>query len=143
MFSGSSAPRRIGNADGTTNVYCFTCGEFICQTFMGFTSAQCEMCRRTENGEKITNEAVREYEQLKMQHSNVSLLVLPEEQKGPRFTLGSMVSNVLTAVGFKKQTNQTQVMPSARLAKEKKRGRLFESVDLGSITDVDQQLKPK
>lgn len=140
MFSSSSSPPRRGNADGTVNIHCFECGTFICKTYANFTRAICEMCRRVANGEALSMEAVAEYEQLKEGQANVSLLVLPEVPKGRAFTLSSMVGTVMQAIGFKKLTNQASNTESAKLARSKKRGRLLESVDLGSMTDIDAKL---
>lgn len=40
--------RRVLNADGTVNIHCRSCGEFICKSrYAGYTSATCAKCQGT------------------------------------------------------------------------------------------------
>lgn len=57
-----------------------------------------------------------------------------------KFSFRSMAGDLLEAVGFlQKKKEEAPVSP--KLVKQKRRPRLFDSVDLGSIESVDQKLK--
>jgi hypothetical protein len=93
---------------------------------------------------------IRAYELAKMGKADVSLVVVPEEPLGfkANFTLRSMGSSVMQAIGITKPIEEPA--KSTQLAKERRRGRLFESVvlgdsqpkppGLGTITSIDEAL---
>jgi hypothetical protein len=140
VFSSSSRQVDRVNPDGTLNVYCWMCGEFITATTLRMNRALCELCRRTEAGETIPADVLRDYKLSKGKHVNVSMLLLPEETSATRkkFSFRSMMGEVLEALGVK----QPEKVPEASkvIARQKKRGRLFENVDIGT---VDQGLREK
>lgn len=94
------------------------------------------------NGEPITEQSIKEYELAKLGKANVTLLdlsvELPEEVK--KFSLRTMVGEFLGAVGFLKKPKEEEPK-SQKVAKQKRRGRLFENVQLGSMTEIDERLK--
>ncbi len=144
MFSGSSADRRLNNPDGSSNVFCFTCGEFIARTYERIYRAQCEICRRVLEGEVLTEEAIRAYQIGKQDKANVSLLDLKEHvpAQAKRFSLRSLTGDFLKAFKFVKPDLPTEeTVPSMKVSKSKRRGRLFEHVEIGSMTEVDEALK--
>jgi len=122
------------------NVFCFNCGEFIGATFLPFNRAMCELCRRIELGEIVDENAVRQYMLSKREKVDVSLLTLPASDPTMRpFSLRSMIGEVLEAVGLKKAPKKK--LESVKLSEQKKRGRLFETVTLGSMEEVDKELQ--
>lgn len=146
MFEGSSRGRSKVNWDGSTEVYCFQCGEFIANTFQRVTSSMCEMCRRVQNGEVITEQALKEYQMQKMGKSNVSMLNLQDNIPEPakKFTLRSMTGEFVRAFKSVIKAPQTEkTNPSIAVANSKRRGRLFDKIDFGSIENVDEKLKEK
>lgn len=141
MFGASSRPKQTQNRDGTNNVYCYQCGEFIAITYVSIQKAQCEMCRRVEAGEEITDEMVRAYKLAKGDRVDVTYLNLPEPDLRAvglkkKFSFATMAGEVMAALGnFKlsgkdKQPEETPVQ-SAQIAKQKRRSRLFSNVKLG------------
>jgi hypothetical protein len=142
LFSGSSRQRNQRNADGSQNVYCYLCNEFICVTFSNFQRALCELCRRIEEGEILTPEAVQQYKLSKGDKTDVSMLLLPvNEPTAKKFTLRSLTGEILQAVGLKKP--EAKKLKSVEVAEQKKRGRLFSQVDLGSMDTLDTELRKK
>jgi hypothetical protein len=105
------------------------------------------------NGEKITTGAIREYELAKMGNADPSIVtgvMIPDPPPGfsSKFTLRSMGSDIVQAMGFKKAEKPSE---SATVAKRRHRGRLFEGLDieetpqvakdLGNIKDIDSKLR--
>lgn len=135
MFSSSSRQADRLNADGSRNVFCYQCNEFIAVTHLQMGRALCELCRRIEAGEEVTEAAVTQYLLAKAPKIDVSMLLLPEEPRGKKFSLRSLGGVVMEAIGLAKP--EKQAVPSAKLAKEKKRTRLFQNVDLGSIEEFE------
>lgn len=145
MFSGSSADRRLVNPDGSSNVYCMSCGEFISKTYERTNRATCELCRRVLAGEVLTEEAIRAYQIGKQDKANVTLLDLSDKipAQARKFSLRSLGSGFLRAYKAVKAPPPTEeTVPSMKTARSKRRGRLFESVTLGSMEEVDEKLKP-
>ena len=143
MFSSSSTPsnRRRINADGSVNVFCQTCGEFIGKSSVHIVKAQCEMCGRVEEGHPLNEEAVRLYQQGKMRAESVTMLTLSQELNSPKkrkFRVSDMTGNFLEAVGLKKKAKAEP--DSVKASKNVKKGRLFEGTGLGNIEAVDEQL---
>lgn len=141
MFHSSSLPNRH-NADGSTNVKCYQCGQFIDKTFVRMDRALCAICQKAQDGELLTQEAVELYERSKQGKGAVSLVVVPQEVEPGGFSLRAMVGDAFKAVGFRKKEKDKAVQ-SVQVAKSKQRKRMFESVDLGAMEDIDAQLKPK
>lgn len=103
--------------------------------------ALCEMCRRTMNGEEITEEAVREYEAQKLGRANVSLLVLEEPPtQAKEFSLRSMTGEFVRAFKFLLKP-RPEAPVSKTVSKTKRRGRLFDTPEIGSMLQVDETLK--
>jgi hypothetical protein len=95
-------------------------------------------------GVVLTPEQVRDYKLAKGSKANISMLLLPEEPEGYKFTLRSLGGDIAQAIGFKKKESDVPADKSVAVAKGKARGRLFESVDIGaSMAEIDQQLKDK
>lgn len=144
MFSSSSNRGRIINGDGTRNVYCLQCGAFICSTTLAIGKAICELCQRSMNGEPLTEEAIRQYEAQKMGRADVSLVVVPTyPEEAKKFSLRMMASDLLNALGLPKE-DKKKSLGSVKVAKEKRRGRLLENINLeslGSMQEVDAALK--
>lgn len=144
MFSSSSADRRLTNPDGSSNVYCDTCSEFIAKTYERTNRATCELCRRVLSGEILTEEAIRAYQLAKQDKANVSLLDLSDKipAEAKKFTLRSMTGEFVRAfksIVAPKPTAATS--QSMKVSNTKRRGRLFEGLEIGSMSDIDEQLK--
>jgi hypothetical protein len=144
VFQSSSRDRRLSNPDGTNNVFCWSCSEFISKTYERTNRALCELCRRVLNGEVLSEEAIKAYNLGKLDRANVTLLDLtievPAEAK--KFSFRSMTGEFIRA--FKSITapppNEVTV-PSMKVSKGKRRGRLFDNVTLGSMEEIDEKLK--
>jgi hypothetical protein len=145
MYSSSSRMGNRGlNYDGSHDVRCFQCGENLGKTFAQIGRALCELCRRVENGEELTEEAIRDYKISKAGKQDVSMLLVPNEPKATglkAFSLRSLGGDILTALGIKKKEEPPQ--KSTVIAKGKRRPRLFEGVQLGSMVDLDGELRKK
>ena len=143
VYSGSSRNSPLYNPDGSVNVSCYVCGEFIAKTYQRATRAMCELCRRVETGEPLTDDVIRAYKMAKRDRVDVALCELPDvPPKTPikKFTLRSMGGDILRALGVKRPVVTTR---SQEIAKEKRKGRLFEGIDLGSMEQIDKLSKPK
>ena len=155
MYGASSTQNRRGtiNSDGSWNIHCYQCGDFICVTTTSTSRALCELCRRILEGEIITPEAVAEYKLAKRNRNDCTMLVLQEMEKHEKkFSLSSMTGEFLSAIGFKRKETSVPSETSTKISKSKKRGRIFESVDLekemappeggiGSMLEVDAELE--
>ncbi len=141
LFHSSSRAKRHTNPDGAIDVHCWNCGCYIGRTYERITSAQCELCRRVELGEPMTEDMVRQYKSAKIGHEDVTMLLLPVETPhglGKKFSVRSMAGNVMQALGIKQPPPEPTI--SQHVAKSKQRKRLFESVQLGSVESLDQEL---
>lgn len=98
-------------------------------TSMQLGKVVCELCRRVENGEPLTPEAIRQYRESKMGVMGVTMInVPPPEDRGPQINpVRSMGNGFMRALGFDKTSAPTQ---AEIVVQEKQRGRLFEEVDL-------------
>lgn len=140
MFHTSSRNSHRLNADGTANLYCFSCGEFVSKATMPMR-VQCALCQRATDGEVLTNEAIEFYKQGKTPvSSQINMLVLPDvpgkEEK--KFRLGSMTGNLLEAIGIKRKKKKE--LPSQAASRESRRGRIFEGTILGNMQQVNHDL---
>lgn len=159
-FGSSSRQGQRANNDGSINIYCYICQEFIGRTFLKVNRALCEICRRVEAGESLTEEAIRAYKLSKADKVDVSMLVLNEPDLTAygfkKFSLRAMAGDALSAVGrFLLNENaqtkeQTAALPSVKVARQKRRPRLFSNISLqeeqqniGDMNSVDKGLKPK
>lgn len=154
LFSSSSRQMKRVNADGSVDVYCYACGQYIGPVFVRINRALCEMCRRVENGEPITEEMIQAYRAAKADKVDVSMLLIPPEPDlkalgGKKFSLRSMGGNIVSALGRfvmgqKATPQELSKLPSVQTAKTKRRPRLFANVDLnselGSMEDIDKSL---
>lgn len=141
FYSGSSRPNSI-SGDGSRMVFCYMCHAFIGRTFESIQRALCEMCRRVENGEPITEAAIREYELGKLGNANVSLLELTDNIPEPakKFTLRSMTGEFMSALNFLMRKKPDAVKAKA-VARSKRRPPLFSAVQLGNMQEIDEKLK--
>lgn len=159
-FGSSSRQGQRANNDGSTNIYCYQCQEFIGRTFLKVNRALCELCRRVENGEILTDQAIREYKLSKADKVDVSLLVLEEPDLAAfgfkKFSLRSMAGDAMSALGRfllnegPQTKEQTAALPSVKVARQKRRPRLFSNISLdeepqgiGDMKSIDKALKPK
>src|SRR5678815_902279 len=104
IFTSSSRMRDLTNEDGSYNIFCYQCSEFICKTYLRMGNrALCELCRRIMNGEKLTEDAIRQYKLNKAGKVDVSLLIVPDEMPravGQKFSLRSLAGEFMQAVGL-------------------------------------------
>lgn len=151
LFSTSSRRQNAPNADGSVNVYCYQCSQYIGPVFVRINRALCEMCRRVENGEPITEEMIQAYRAAKADKVDVSMLLVPQEPDmkaltgNKKFSLRSMGGNIVSALGRfvmgqKATPQELGKLPSVQVAKGKRRPRLFQNVDIGSMEEVDKTL---
>jgi hypothetical protein len=114
------------------------CHEYIGTTLLRITRAKCALCERIEAGEDLTEAAIEQYMASKGNRVDVTMLLLkPEPQlTKKKFSLSHMVGDFLEAVGLKK--TDAVVQPSVAIAKEKRRKRLFDNIDIGGESE-----KPK
>jgi hypothetical protein len=94
-----------------------------------------------EAGESLTNEAIQAYNLAKGSKHSVTLAVLPPEApkvKGERPTLQTLFGGVLQAIGFHNYGKDT-APTSKPLAAEKRRGRIFDKMQLGKPTEKEQK----
>ena len=104
VYSASSQGPKGLNQDGSRNVYCWKCLQFICRTNQSFSRAICEICRRSEAGELITEQLLTDYDLGKSGQTYVTNIVIREEIKQePRKdrSLKSMGNGLLQAIGIK------------------------------------------
>lgn len=152
------------NSDGSRNIYCWQCGEFIAKTFFNIQTALCEICRRVENSEPLTDDSIRMYKGSKMDRVDVSYLAVPEspsaleavgiKRKSILMGVSSMVAHAMGSFqsGDAGKAARTEAKKSKEIARSKQRGRLFANVSindeptpepkLGSMLDVDAALNP-
>lgn len=145
MFDASSRGGQRVNPDGSRNIYCYQCNDFICKSLpmQGISKALCELCRRILAGEPLTEEMIRAYKTDKADKVDVSLLVLEDENPKAlgiqKFSLSNMAGTLLKALAPKAAPSKP--LKSVRVAQESRRKRLFSEVDLGSMEDIDKNLK--
>ena len=148
-FNSSSGQRRTSNADGSYNVYCSVCHDFIAVTMLRIPRALCVICQAADEGRVLTPECIRDYKLSKGGRVDVSLLVLPEVMPGSKlkkFSMRTMVGDMLTAVGLKlTEGDKQKELESKKVSKEKRSRRVFDGVDidtqLGSVTDFENRVK--
>jgi hypothetical protein len=102
---------------------------------------QCELCRRATDGEELTNEMIAFYKQSKLPPStNINMLVLPSVagQEDKKFKLSNMTGTLLEAIGIKKKKKKE--LPSQAASRESRRGRIFDGTQLGSMSQVNNDL---
>ncbi len=146
IFSSFSRPTR--DRDGSWMVYCVTCKEPICRTTIQLGKVQCELCRRVENGEILTEDAIKTYRLSKQGVMGMTMMNLtPPEQNKEADNLRGQGSGFLKAIGrlMGRDLSEAEVV-----VQEKHRGRLFDQVDLenlgddttslGSMESIEEQL---
>lgn len=112
-------------------------------------TAVCAVCDFAERGVQLSEAQLAEYNASKRgRRGDVSFLRVPPPEEiadAAPFTLRSLGGAVLKAVGL--TLPKQAKAESTKAAERKKRGRLFENVDLGkslgSMQDIDEALKPK
>jgi len=106
---------------------------------------QCALCTKAMAGEALPADAIEMYNAGKMGMRDVSVLRVEEDPTiaGEKFTLRSLAGQVVHAIGFGKRDDNP--LESVKVAKSKRRKRLFADIDLGadslgSMQDVDRNL---
>lgn len=142
MFPGESSRSGIShlNPDGTYNIYCMHCGEYISRAYIKINKVLCAICEAAYSGTELTEEFVREYRASKMLQSRaVGLLAMPEEQPviegAKKKKLGFITGYLFGAVGrfllgTKPVLTDAEGAPveelrSREVAKAKRRPRIF------------------
>lgn len=131
MFSSFSRGR---DRDGGWLIYCVDCREPICRTTIPMGKMQCEICRRLANGEMVTSEMIRDYRLSKQSVMGVTMTNVSEGSGALLDQLRSMGNGFLKALGriAGKELTEAEVV-----VQEKRRGRLFEQIDLEQLGDDD------
>ena len=143
MFAGSSLHQNRPNADGSYNVFCFQCNQFISTSFTHIHRSLCYLCQCSEEGKILTPEDIAKYQVSKSQRGDVNFLTLPEvapegSVQKRQWSLSSVTGNMMRAVGRFAQSaigkvQEANKLPSAVTAREKRRGRLFSNIDLSAL----------
>jgi hypothetical protein len=158
MLSGSSRRQFQQNPDGSWNVFCWKCGNFISTTIQMAPRALCALCKAVEEGKELSEDAVTQYKLSKGPgRFDVNILSIPDEpisavKKKRRFSLGNIMGDIISAVGRfaiseGHDTEVRQDLPSVALSRSKRRPRLFSNVSIekddgiGSMASVDEALK--
>jgi hypothetical protein len=130
------------NADGSRNIYCYICGNFISTTsaMTSINTAMCVICQADEDGIDLTPEQVRELRSARMAGSVVSqAIAFPERPKDPMEEFSPDLEDYkMSSVGYRIKALVTKVIragakvildtiPESKVvAKAKKRRRIFE-----------------
>lgn len=112
-------------------------------------TAVCVICDFAHRGIQLTDKQLAEYNASKRgRRGDVSFLRVPPPEEitaAAKFTLRSLGGSVMKAMGL--TTPKKEKAESSKAAERKKRGRLFEHIDLekslGSMEEIDTALKPK
>ena len=162
MFGGSSRSVNQPNADGSQNVYCYNCRDFIGKSFVRVHRALCYLCQASEDGRQLTEEQINQYRLSKGARADVTALNLPEPVvnaqgfKKKKFRFGGMVGEAFQALGRFMQAEKTEEQvhvntnsPSVKISQAKKRPRLFGNIGiedkvpkgtvLGTMEEVDKK----
>lgn len=140
------------NTDGSYSVYCYQCRDFISTSFTRIHRALCAICQAAEDGKPLTEEQINLYRASKMGRSEIGMINLSDELPkvsgvpNKKFTFRSLGTGILNALGnfaLGKPQTEVKATDSVKIAKSKRRGRLFANVDLGNMEDLDKQLKDK
>ncbi len=121
VYAASSVGPKGLNQDGSRNVYCWKCQQFICRTNSNFSRAICELCRRAEEGEPITEEMITNYDLGKAGMVDLTNVSIREEQRmepNKRRSLKSMGNGLLQAIGVKLKTKR---IPKSKQTSQGKR----------------------
>jgi hypothetical protein len=162
MFGASSRSLNRPNPDGSTNIYCSMCRDYIGVSQQRITRALCAICQASMDGKPMTEQALQDYRLSKGLKSEVSALNIPEPPitanlKKKVFSFGSVAGEVFAALGrfgaAEKTTTQKQTntsLASVKISQEKRRPRLFSNrsiadeepkQSLGTMAQVDKLTK--
>lgn len=154
VFGASSRQFQRRNQDGSINIHCYSCGQFIAKTFQGPSRALCAMCDRVEKGESLDEESIKQYMAQKAANVDIGMLLVSEEPPTApgrrKSVLANAAGEVIAALGkfalgrkpgVEADTPDAPKPASAKIATEKRRKRLFTNVDLGTMDQVDAKLK--
>ncbi len=140
VWGTSSRGRNRINPDGSYNVYCWSCGSYIARVFERATRAKCALCDLAERGIPITEDALRAYKLSKAEREDVTALTLPDDSAlvamgiKKNFSLTDIAGDIFKAVGkfaaSEKSGPPPSELQSVKLAKSKRRPRLFSGVSL-------------
>jgi hypothetical protein len=142
MFTASNYPKRV-NEDGSRNVYCLRCRNFICTAsqYTAINTALCVVCQADDEGIDLTAEQVRELRGVRVGNYTLSeAAAFPDKGIDPMtavttdqitstvgrigyFIKALVKSVVIAAVDTVKEQ---KVYSSKEIAKENKRKRLFD-----------------
>jgi predicted RNA-binding Zn-ribbon protein involved in translation (DUF1610 family) len=143
--AGSSAGRRLKNADGTWNVFCPDCGRLISRSGVRIMASQCAICVKIANGEPITQEILDLYGKMTIEGTPRidGLYLAPEDPllvgiKKKGFSIAESLAGGMKAVGkFITTVTKAGEQPigadapkSVKIAREKKHKRVFDNIDL-------------
>ena len=121
--------------------------------------ALCELCRRVQNGETLTAEAIEQYKLGKMSlNGSISFVNMSQFQaqkkaeKGDKFTLRSLGGRIMHAIGLAPEP--VAELESTKIAKQKRRLRIFSqgqldqvvssgTTSLGTMTGIDAEIRKK
>lgn len=142
MFAGSSARSDRPNPDGSYNVKCYRCGQFIDISTVFIQRALCYVCQLSDEGTIMPEKAMQDYYISKMNKTDIGVLVLREPELDVlgapkrKFTFSSLTGEFVRAVGKFALNDRTapeenKAVESVKLSKQKRRGRLFSNITLG------------
>ena len=137
MYSASSRGSNVVNADGSRNVHCYSCHQFIMKTYLRVDRALCAMCELVLSGKEVPENVLREYMMSKADKTDVSMLLVddvPPKEFKAKFSLRSMGAGIMRALGVAKPPAPTP--ESVTISRQKRRPRLFENVDLDEPADM-------
>lgn len=146
MLSGSGSSSTSGglNREGAHCVKCWQCTRTICYSVAPITRALCGLCQASADGILLSEDAIRDYVNASHGSGEISLLTLHDDPtEAPVETQTRFASTFGRALGFLRERVQSIATPSKALAKTKRRGRLLEGLELGSMTELDARLKDK
>ena len=158
MPYGYSSRSNQPNSDGSVNVFCGNCRDFIGTSYSRVQRATCYVCQAAEEGHPLTEEAILQYRLSKGLRSTVSALNLPEPDlravgiKRKKFSFGNAAGLLFTAAGRFMSSEKTGPQAtvaanteSSNIARAKRRPRLFSNVSiednkttLGTMQEVDK-----
>jgi hypothetical protein len=150
VFGASSTTNKKQNPDGSWNVHCYSCGQFISVTFERFQRALCMICQYSEEGKPIPEETLMTYMAAKASRVDVSTLLVPEvvdlKPLGVKrkFNLTELGGDIFRAIAGKVGPNaekEKEKLPSVAIAKAKRRPRLFDGALSDDIVSMDEKLK--
>lgn len=148
LFDDASRARKA-RTDGLHEIFCTDCRQYIGESVHNLNAMRCYVCQKAFEGHKLTEEELARYNASKYgRRGAVSFLRVPPPEEvswSKRFSFSSMGSALSRAIGITKPA--VPPLKSTQAAMRKKRGRLFENIDLndehtgiGSMEAIDSAL---